>query len=133
MNSLLLGDVGSGKTIVSTVAIYANFLAGFQSALMAPTEILALQHYFSIKKTLENYNVTVDVITGSLTKKEKEAIYKRVEAGEVDLLIGTHSILNEKLEFKKLGLVIKEVFYKKNQKILIFYIYRQHQFPELMQ
>ena len=108
MNRLLLGDVGSGKTIVSTVAIYANFLAGYQSALMAPTEILALQHYFSIKKTLEEYKVTVEVITGSLTKNEKEAIYKRVENGEVDLLIGTHSILNEKLAFQKLGLVITD-------------------------
>ena len=108
MNRLLLGDVGSGKTIVSAIAIYASFLAGYQSALMAPTEILALQHYFSIKKTLEKYKISVDVITGSLTKKEKEAIYKRVEAGEVDLLIGTHSILNEKLEFKKLGLVITD-------------------------
>ncbi|MBR4231156.1 MAG: ATP-dependent DNA helicase RecG [Bacilli bacterium] len=108
MNRLLLGDVGSGKTIVSTIAIYASFLAGYQSALMAPTEILALQHYFSIKKTLEKYKISVDVITGSLTKKEKEAIYKRVEAGEVDLLIGTHSLLNEKLEFKKLGLVITD-------------------------
>ena len=108
MNRLLLGDVGSGKTIVSTIAIYATFLSGYQSALMAPTEILALQHYFSIKKILENYNVTVEVITGSLTKKEKLAIYKRVEAGEVDLLIGTHAILNEDLSFKKLGLVITD-------------------------
>ena len=108
MNRLLLGDVGSGKTIVSTVAIYANHLAGFQSALMAPTEILALQHYFSIKKTLSRYKMTVDVITGSLTAKEKTAIYERVENGEIDLLIGTHSILNDKLTFNKLGLVITD-------------------------
>lgn len=108
MNRLLLGDVGSGKTIVSTVAIYASFLAGFQSTLMAPTEILALQHYYSIKKVLSSYDITVEVITGSLTKKEKNKIYERVAAGEVDLLIGTHALLSDDLNFNKLGLVITD-------------------------
>ncbi len=108
MNRLLLGDVGSGKTIVSVIAIYANYLSGYQTTLMAPTEILATQHYYSIKKTLDQFNVTTDIITGSMTKKEKEKIYERLEDGKIDLLIGTHSLLNENLKFHNLGLVITD-------------------------
>ena len=108
MNRLLLGDVGSGKTVVSTIAIYANFLAGYQSALMAPTEILAIQHYYGIKKILDKFNVTVDVITGSMSAKEKKTVYQKVENGEVDLLVGTHAILSDNLLFKNLGLVITD-------------------------
>jgi len=108
MNRLLLGDVGSGKTVVSTMAIYANFLSGYQSALMAPTEILAIQHYYGIKKILDKFNVTIDVITGSMSVKEKKTIYERVESGEIDLLIGTHAILSDNVNFNKLGLVITD-------------------------
>lgn len=108
MNRLLLGDVGSGKTVVAVGAIYANFIAGFESALMAPTEVLATQHYFSIKKILDKFNVAVELITGSMSKKEKEAIYKRVQNKEIDLLIGTHSLLNENIIFNNLGLVITD-------------------------
>ena len=108
MNRLLLGDVGSGKTVVSVGAIYANFIAGFESTLMAPTEVLATQHYFSIKKILDKFNVAVELITGSMSKKEKEAIYKRVQNKEIDLLIGTHSLLNENIIFNNLGLVITD-------------------------
>lgn len=108
MNRLLLGDVGSGKTVVAVGAIYANFIAGFESTLMAPTEVLATQHYFSIKKILDKYNVAVELITGSMSKKEKEAIYKRVQNKEIDLLIGTHSLLNENIIFNNLGLVITD-------------------------
>lgn len=108
MNRLLLGDVGSGKTIVAVGAIYANFIAGFESTLMAPTEVLATQHYFSIKKILDKFNVAVELITGSMYKKEKEAIYKRVQNKEIDLLIGTHSLLNENIIFNNLGLVITD-------------------------
>lgn len=108
MNRLLLGDVGSGKTVVAVGAIYANFIAGFESTLMAPTEVLATQHYFSIKKILEKFNVAVELITGSMSKKEKEAIYKRVQNKEIDLLIGTHSLLNENIIFNNLGLVITD-------------------------
>ena len=108
MNRLLLGDVGSGKTVVAVGAIYANFIAGFESTLMAPTEVLATQHYFSIKKILDKFNVAVELITGSLSKKEKEAIYKRVQNKEIDLLIGTHSLLNENIIFNNLGLVITD-------------------------
>ncbi|MBE6149062.1 MAG: ATP-dependent DNA helicase RecG [Firmicutes bacterium] len=108
MNRLLLGDVGSGKTVVSTLAVYANFLSGYQSALMAPTEILAIQHYYGIKKILDKFNVNVDVITGSMSAKEKRTVYRKVEAGEVDLLIGTHAILSDNVIFKNLGLVITD-------------------------
>ena len=108
MNRLLLGDVGSGKTVVAVGAIYANYIAGFESTLMVPTEVLATQHYFSIKKILDKYNVAVELITGSMSKKEKEAIYKRVQNKEIDLLIGTHSLLNENIIFNNLGLVITD-------------------------
>lgn len=108
MNKLLLGDVGSGKTVVAVGAIYANFIAGFESTLMAPTEVLATQHYFSIKKILDKFNVAVELITGSMSKKEKETIYKRVQNKEIDLLIGTHSLLNENIKFNNLGLVITD-------------------------
>lgn len=108
MNRLLLGDVGSGKTVVAVGAIYANFISGFEAALMAPTEVLATQHYFSIKKVLDKFNVAVELITGSMTKKEKEKIYKRVQNKEIDLLIGTHSLLNENIIFNNLGLVITD-------------------------
>lgn len=108
MNRLLLGDVGSGKTIVSAIGIYASFLGGYQSALMAPTEILALQHYYSLKKSLDGFGLIIDVLTGSMSAKEKKTVYKRAEMGEIDLLVGTHSLLNDNLSFKKLGLVITD-------------------------
>lgn len=108
MNRLVLGDVGSGKTIVAIVAILANFLSGYQSAFIAPTEILATQHYKSIKEYFKNYNINIEILTGSLTKKEKDKIYEKVFDGSIDLIIGTHALLNEKLLFKKLGLVITD-------------------------
>ena len=108
MNRLILGDVGSGKTIVAVISIYANFLAGYQSTLMAPTEVLAFQHYYSIKKLLDKYSIFTEIITGSMTKKEKEKIYERVKTGQIDLLIGTHSLLNENNVFNNLGLVITD-------------------------
>ena len=108
MNRLLLGDVGSGKTIVATVLLYANFLAGYQGAFMAPTEILATQHYESIKKLLEKLNLKVELLIGSMTKKNKNEIMKKVSNNEVDILIGTHAILNENLSFANLGFVITD-------------------------
>ncbi len=108
MNRLVLGDVGCGKTIVCVIAIYANFLGGYQSTLMAPTEILALQHYYGIKKYLDNFGVTTEIITGSMSKKEKEKIYERLSQGRIDLLIGTHALLTDNVEFNNLGLVVTD-------------------------
>ena len=108
MNRLILGDVGSGKTIVAIIAILANFLSGYQSTFMAPTEILAKQHYESIKEYFKNYNINISLLTGSLTKKQKEKIYNQISTGEIDLVIGTHALLNDNLNFKNLGLVITD-------------------------
>ena len=108
MNRLILGDVGSGKTIVAIVAIFANYLSSYQATFMAPTEILANQHYETIKNYFEPYNIKTALLTGSTTKKNKEKIYKELENGQIDLLIGTHSLLNEQVVFKNLGLVITD-------------------------
>lgn len=108
MNRLVLGDVGSGKTIVTIVAILANFLSGYQSTFMAPTEILAKQHYESIKEYFKEYDINISLLTGSITKKQKENIYNQITNGEIDLVIGTHALLNDNLNFKNLGLVITD-------------------------
>ncbi len=108
MNRLVLGDVGSGKTIVATALMYLNTLAGYQSAFLAPTEILATQHFYSIYKLLKNYGVNIELLIGSMSKKEKKSVIKRVNDGEIDILIGTHAMLNEELTFNKLGLVITD-------------------------
>lgn len=108
MNRLLLGDVGSGKTIISVIAIYINFLSGYQSALMAPTEILATQHYNSIMEIFDNYGIKVRLLVGSINKKEKDNIILQLKNGEIDLIVGTHAIISENIKFKNLGLVITD-------------------------
>ncbi len=108
MNRLVLGDVGSGKTIVGVLATYINYLNGYQTSLMAPTEILATQHYFNIKSILKNTDINIELLTGSMTKKEQNNIKERLLKGEIDLLIGTHAIISKDVEFKKLGLVITD-------------------------
>lgn len=108
MNRLVLGDVGSGKTIVGIVAILANFLSGYQSAFIAPTEILAKQHYKSVLEYFKNYNINVGLLTGSLRKKEKEKLYNDINNGNIDIVIGTHALLNDNLNFKNLGLIITD-------------------------
>ena len=105
MNRIIIGDVGSGKTIVSFIAIYANYLAGYQSALLAPTEILAKQHYDNIKNILD---IKVELLTSSTKKKDRENIIKKLKNNELDCIIGTHSIINEEVEFNNLGLVITD-------------------------
>ena len=108
MNRLLLGDVGSGKTVVVLIAIMANFYSGYQSALMAPTEILATQHYNNIIKLTSNTNLRVELLTGSLTKKQKEIITDKLKNNEIDLIIGTHAILQDNVVFNNLGLVVTD-------------------------
>ncbi len=108
MNRLLQGDVGSGKTVVAFSAMYANYLSGYQSALMAPTEILATQHYYNLKDLLKDYDINIALLTGSLTKKDKTAINKELKEGTIDIVIGTHALIQEDVEYSNLGLVITD-------------------------
>jgi ATP-dependent DNA helicase RecG len=108
MNRLLQGDVGSGKTAVATALIYTAVKNGYQTALMAPTEILATQHYEGISKMLKSTGITVRLLTGSTKAKEKREIKADLIDGNIDLLIGTHAIIQNDVEFKNLGLVITD-------------------------
>lgn len=108
MNRLLQGDVGSGKTIVSFIAMVANYLSGYQSALMAPTEILAVQHYNNLKDFLKNSEIEVALLTGSTPKKEKLEIYENLRNGNIHIVIGTHALIQEEVEYQNLGLVITD-------------------------
>ncbi|MDD3452689.1 MAG: ATP-dependent DNA helicase RecG [Bacilli bacterium] len=108
MNRLLQGDVGSGKTIVSIISMYINYLSGYQSALMAPTEILATQHYNNIKKLFEGYDIKVALLTGKLKAKEKKEIYDKIKNNEIDFIIGTHALISKDVIYNNLGLVITD-------------------------
>ena len=108
MNRMLEGDVGSGKTIVSLIAAYINFLAHHQSALMAPTEVLTYQHYENIKELLAGTKMKVELLVGSMKKKEKDEVVEKLKSGKIDLIIGTHALLSENVEFKDLRLVITD-------------------------
>lgn len=108
MNRLLQGDVGSGKTIVAFLAMYYNAICGYQSALMAPTEILAIQHYNNIKELLKDDDVEIALLTGSITKKEKNEIYKKLKNGQIDIIIGTHALIQEEVKYSNLGLVVTD-------------------------
>ena len=108
MNRLLLGDVGSGKTIVAVASIYYNYLSGYQSALLVPTEILAVQHFNNISKLLSPYGIKVELLKGKMKKSDKTSLLERLNSGEVDLLICTHAVLEDNVVFKNLGLVITD-------------------------
>lgn len=108
MNRLIQGDVGSGKTAVAAAAVYSVIKNGCQSAFMAPTEILARQHYETFLRMFENCSVTVELLTGSTKAKEKREIKQRLAQGEIDLLIGTHAIIQNDVEFANLALVITD-------------------------
>ena len=108
MNRLLQGDVGSGKTIVAFIAMYANYLCGYQSALMAPTEILATQHYNNLCEFLKGTKVKAALLTGSTPKKEKNEIYKGLLTGEINMVIGTHALIQDEVIYNNLGLVITD-------------------------
>ena len=108
MNRLLQGDVGSGKTIVSFIGMYANYLSGYQSALMAPTEILATQHYNNLVEFLKGTKVKVALLTGSTPKKEKVEIYNGLKEGSIHMVIGTHALIQDEVDYYNLGLVITD-------------------------
>lgn len=110
MSRLVQGDVGSGKTIVAVLALMDTASAGFQGALMAPTEVLARQHYESITKLFarDGAAISVELLTGSMTAKEKRAAYGRIESGEVQIIVGTHALIQEKVNYKNLALVVTD-------------------------
>ena len=107
MNRLLQGDVGSGKTVVSIIAMYLNYLSGYQSALMVPTEILANQHFQNITNLLKDL-VKVELLTGSTPKKEKTRIYEELQNGEIGIIVGTHALIQSDVCYKNLGLVVTD-------------------------
>ena len=106
MNRLLQGDVGSGKTIVALLTMLIALDNGFQAALMAPTEILATQHYNSLVELLDGLNISIKLLTGSTKTKERKIIHEQLENGELNILIGTHALIEDKVKFKNLGIAI---------------------------
>lgn len=108
MNRLVQGDVGSGKTMVAAIAMYLAVKNGYQASLMAPTTILANQHYLELSNYFGKLGINVDIITSSTTKKQKEKIIERLKNNEIDILIGTHSIIEDNIEFNNLGLVVTD-------------------------
>lgn len=106
MNRLVQGDVGSGKTIVSFIAVQMNTLSGYQSALMAPTEILAKQHYEKAKNLFPGLHVAL--LTGKMKTKERKEVYNQLQTGEIDFVIGTHALFTEDVVYKNLGLIITD-------------------------
>lgn len=108
MNRLVQGDVGSGKTIVALIALFNAIKNGYQGAMMAPTEILAKQHYYEAEKLFKDFSINVELLTGSTTEKNKGLIKERLLKGEIDLIIGTHALIEDNVQFKNLGLIITD-------------------------
>jgi ATP-dependent DNA helicase RecG len=106
MNRLIQGDVGSGKTVVALMSMLMAIDNGYQAAMMAPTEILANQHYSTIKSLLGGMNIRVALLTGSVTKKNRKPIFEDLKNGEIQILIGTHALIEDTVEFNKLGIAI---------------------------
>ncbi|NLM73244.1 MAG: ATP-dependent DNA helicase RecG [Clostridiaceae bacterium] len=108
MNRLIQGDVGSGKTIIAFLALYKAVKNGYQGVFMVPTEILAEQHYKSASKLFDDLGITVRLLTGSMKKREKDEVKKLTKDGKIDIVLGTHAVLEEDAEFYNLGLVITD-------------------------
>lgn len=108
MNRLVQGDVGSGKTIIAALAMYVAVKNGYQAAMMAPTTILATQHYTDLKVLFDKLGIKVDIVTGKTTKKGKREIAERLINGDIDILFGTHALLEDNIEFKNIGLVVTD-------------------------
>ncbi|HEY8445092.1 MAG TPA: DEAD/DEAH box helicase, partial [Bacilli bacterium] len=105
MNRLLQGEVGSGKTVVSAIALYAVVTAGYQGAIMVPTEVLAQQHFQTFSELFKNYDIKLSLLSSSVNPKDKKEILTDLEEGAIDIIIGTHSLFQKDVKFKKLGLV----------------------------
>ena len=108
MNRLVQGDVGSGKTAVAEIAMYKAVKSGYQAALMAPTEILARQHFEGIGNSFKKHDISVGFLSGSMKASEKRATLEQLKNGEIDIIVGTHAIIQPDVEFKNLGLVITD-------------------------
>ncbi|MGJ7044535.1 ATP-dependent DNA helicase RecG [Thermoanaerobacterium thermosulfurigenes] len=108
MNRLLQGDVGSGKTIIAAAAMYVAVKNGYQASILTPTEILAKQHYLSLKELYDKLGVKTELLTGSISNKRKNLIIEKVKNGEIDVLVGTHSLIEDNVQFKNLGLAITD-------------------------
>ena len=108
MNRLLQGDVGSGKTIVSFIAMLANYFSGYQSSLMAPTEILATQHYKNLVNFINDSDIKIELLTGSTSKKDKLRIYSGLKDGSISMVVGTHALIQDDVVYNNLGLVITD-------------------------
>ena len=108
MNRLLQGDVGSGKTIVAMISAYKAVKSGYQAAILAPTAILAVQHLNNFKNILDKFDIKCELLISGISKKKKEEILQRLQNGEIDILIGTHAMLEENVIFKRLGLVVTD-------------------------
>ena len=108
MNRLLQGDVGSGKTVISVISAYKAVKSGYQVAIMAPTAILAEQHLQNFKRILERFGIKCELLVSNITKKNKQIILDKLSNGKIDILIGTHAILEENVIFKNLGLVVTD-------------------------
>ncbi len=108
MSRILIGDVGSGKTICAIAAMYIAARSGYQSVIMVPTEILAAQHYADIDKLLGKLGITVRLLTGSTTASNKKRIYHEIETGDANVVVGTHALLSDKISFSRLGLIVTD-------------------------
>ncbi|WP_027868782.1 ATP-dependent DNA helicase RecG [Eubacterium sp. AB3007] len=108
MNRLVQGDVGSGKTVIAEIAMYCAACSGYQSAMMAPTEILAKQHYKNLQKAFEGFDLSVDLLCGSMAASEKQEVLGRLADGSTDILVGTHAVIQPGVTFSGLGLVVTD-------------------------
>jgi len=131
MNRLVQGDVGSGKTLIACAALYLAVKNGFQGAMMAPTEILADQHFNTLKQFLGHHDINVDVLKGGLSAKERNKLLLNLKNGSIDILVGTHAVIQDDVEFKHLGLVITDEQHRfgvKQRKSLM----KKGQFPDVL-
>lgn len=108
MNRLIQGDVGSGKTIIAIICMFNVVMNGYQAVMMAPTEILASQHFEEIKKVLKSFNLNIELLRGNMPLKEKNGIKQDLKDGKIDIIVGTHALLEDDVEFKNLGLVVTD-------------------------